>query len=105
MVERSHRQLKDALRARLAGVNWYQHLPWVLLGLRAAPKEDSAVSSAELVYGASPSLPGEFLIGGEKAAAEFWQRLQAVEMPPTRKVTYADAAATPSRDLQEASPV
>ncbi len=105
MVERSHRQLKDALRARLAGVNWYQHLPWVLLGLRAAPKEDSAVSSAELVYGASPSLPGEFLIGGEKAAAEFWQRLQAVEMPPTRKVTYADAAATPSRDLQEASHV
>jgi transposase InsO family protein len=41
MVERAHRQIKDALRARLAGVEWPQHLPWVLLGLRAAPKEDA----------------------------------------------------------------
>jgi transposase InsO family protein len=51
MVERVHRQLKDALRARGAGPAWHSHLPWVLLGLRAAPKEDSAVSSAELVTG------------------------------------------------------
>ena len=39
MVERVHRQLKDALRAREAGADWPDHLPWVLLGLRAAPKE------------------------------------------------------------------
>ena len=31
MVERSHRQLKDALRACLAGPTWPDHLPWVLL--------------------------------------------------------------------------
>jgi transposase InsO family protein len=37
MVERFHRQLKDTLRARLAGAAWPDHLPWVLLGLRAAP--------------------------------------------------------------------
>ncbi len=49
LVERTHRQIKDALRARLAGNRWPEHLPWVLFGLRAAPKEDSAVSSAELV--------------------------------------------------------
>jgi hypothetical protein len=41
LVERTHRQLKDALRARQAGVDWPAHLPWVLLGLRAAPKEVS----------------------------------------------------------------
>ena len=35
-----HRQLKDSLRARLASTDWPSHLPWVLLGLRAAPKED-----------------------------------------------------------------
>jgi transposase InsO family protein len=52
IVERVHRQLKDALRSRLAGVLWPQHLPWVLLGLREAPKEDSGISSAELTYGA-----------------------------------------------------
>jgi hypothetical protein len=40
MVERCHRQLKDALRARSAVNDRPDHLPWVLLGLRAAPKED-----------------------------------------------------------------
>jgi transposase InsO family protein len=41
LVERTHRQIKDALRVRLAGNRWPEHLPWVLFGLRAAPKEDS----------------------------------------------------------------
>jgi transposase InsO family protein len=45
MVERAHGQLKAALRARLAGSRWPEHLPWVLLGLRTAPKEDSGVSA------------------------------------------------------------
>ncbi len=51
MVERVHRQLKEALRARAAGAAWHSHLPWVLLGLRAAPKEESGCSSAEMVLG------------------------------------------------------
>ena len=37
MVERTHQQLKDALKARLAATEWPQHLLWVLLGLCAAP--------------------------------------------------------------------
>jgi transposase InsO family protein len=61
LVERAHRQLKEALRSRLAGAAWPDHLPWALLGLRAAPKDDSNISSAELVYGAPLVLPGEFL--------------------------------------------
>ena len=61
MVERFHRQLKDSLRARLAGTDWLSHLPWVLLGLRATPKEDSNVSSAELLYGCALTLPGELV--------------------------------------------
>ena len=59
MVERSHRQIKDALRARLASADWLSHLPWVLLSLRATPKDDSNISSAEMVYGSPLSLPGE----------------------------------------------
>jgi hypothetical protein len=35
MVERAHRQVKDALRAKLAGARWPEKMPWVLLGLRA----------------------------------------------------------------------
>ena len=49
MVERAHRQLKDALRVRTTGGNWASHLPWLLLGMWVAPKEDSNLFSAELV--------------------------------------------------------
>ncbi len=60
LVERFHRQLKDAFHARTAGTAWLEHLPWILLGLRAAPKEDAAVSAAEVVYGYPLALPGQF---------------------------------------------
>ncbi len=37
LVERFHRQLQEALRVRLDNQDWPSHLPWVMLGLRAAP--------------------------------------------------------------------
>jgi hypothetical protein len=61
LVERFHRTLKTALRAKLTGPNWIDVLPWVLLGVRTAPKEDLASSSAELVYGMPLTVPGDFL--------------------------------------------
>ena len=51
LVERFHRHLKSALRARLTGPNWMQELPWVLLEIRTAPKDDLGCSSADMVYG------------------------------------------------------
>jgi hypothetical protein len=60
LVERFHRHLKDALHTRMAGADWIQHLPLVLLGLRAAPCEDSGISAA--VYGCPLSLPGQFYL-------------------------------------------
>ena len=51
MIERYYCQLKDSLRARPASTDCPSHLPWVLLGLRAAPKEDLNVSAAKLLYG------------------------------------------------------
>jgi hypothetical protein len=57
MVERVHRQIKDALRALAAGPARSSHLPWVLLGLHDAPKEDSGTFSAELVFGSPLLLP------------------------------------------------
>ena len=60
MVERFHRQLKAALKARLTGSNWVDELPLVLLGLRSAPKEDLGCAPSELVYGTTIRLPGEF---------------------------------------------
>jgi hypothetical protein len=84
MIERAHRQLKDALPSRLAGVEWPQHLPWVLLGLRAAPKDSRAVSSAELVYGAAVSFPGQLRTSEERPVEEFVQLLKETVPPPTR---------------------
>jgi len=61
LVERFHRHLKSALKARLTGANWLDDLPWVLLGIRTAPKEDLDTSSAEMVFGAPLTVPGDFL--------------------------------------------
>ena len=61
LVERFHRHLKAALKARLTGPNWLNELPWVLLGIRTAPKEDLGCSSAEMVYGAPLTVPGDFV--------------------------------------------
>ena len=61
LVERFHRHLKTSLKARLTSANWLDELPWVLLGIRTAPKEDLQASSAELVYGAPLSVPGDSL--------------------------------------------
>lgn len=63
LCERFHRSLKAALRASLKDSSWVDRLPWVLLGLRSAPKEDLQASSAQLVLGQSVRVPGEFLAG------------------------------------------
>jgi hypothetical protein len=100
MIERAHRQIKDALRSRAAGDNWPAHLPWVLLGLRAAPKDDSNTSSAELVFGCRITVPGQFLDSPEPPAASFLEALQDVQPIPTRQRSYAEvAAALPSELL------
>ena len=51
MIERFHRSLKSALRARLAGSDWVSHPPLVMLGLWSAHKDDSGFYPAEAVYG------------------------------------------------------
>jgi cleavage and polyadenylation specificity factor subunit 1 len=77
VVERFHRRLKNALRARLAAADWPLHLPWVMLGLRAAPREDSGVSAAELVFGAPLTLPAPIVDAAEPPPAIFVRQLQA----------------------------
>jgi transposase InsO family protein len=106
MVERFHRQLKASLRARLEGPDWLAQLPWVLLGLRAAPKEDCALSSAEMVYGTPLTLPGEFLDSQEPPAASFLQnlrqRMSAFQPPPVRSPPRLDGEVSAPGPLQEA---
>ena len=61
MVEKFHRNLKEALKARLLDNDWILALPWVMLGIRTAPEDDLNCSAAEMVFGSTLTLPGEFI--------------------------------------------
>lgn len=62
MIERWHRSLKAAIMCHTGSKCWIDILPAVLLGLRSSIKEDCDASPAEMVYGATLRLPGEFFV-------------------------------------------
>jgi hypothetical protein len=106
MVERFHRQLKDALRARLQGQDWVSQLPWVRLGLRATPKEKANISSAEMVYGTALTLPGEFLDTPEAEVERWVEKLKseaASFSPPSTTTGLAMEAAEVPHNCSSAS--
>jgi len=95
MVEHSHSHLKNMLRARLAASNWLDHLPWVLLGLRSAPKEESGISSAELVFCQPLSLPGGFVDAVEPTAVVFLEKMRVSKVPPNLMSSGLKASSRP----------
>jgi hypothetical protein len=103
LVERAHRRLKEALKAKLAGGNWPSHLPRILLGLRSSPREDSGLSMAELVYGSPLSLPGSLVTTSEPPPELFGQQLRsAVPCVATRQLPESQSAASLPKSLLEA---
>jgi hypothetical protein len=74
LVERLHRRLKEAVKARLAAANWLEHLPWVLLGIRSSPWDDSGISASEMVYGTPLTLPG-IIINSQEQPPDFFVQL------------------------------
>ena len=59
LVERFHRTLKNALRCAVRmSESWAKSLPWVLLGIRNAPRGDTSTSTAEVLYGTPLRVPG-----------------------------------------------
>ena len=77
LVERFHHALKTSLCARLAGPDWVDHLPLIMLDLGTIPKFDSDFSAAKALYGDPPCLPGEFLDPDELPPAVFLDRIQS----------------------------
>ncbi|XP_064472589.1 uncharacterized protein LOC135387172 [Ornithodoros turicata] len=83
--------------AHLDGSRWTEHLPLVLLGIRAAVKHDLGCSSAELVYGISIRLPADifnhrpYSQPSPLAPSDYAQRLKAalsrLRLTPTRAVS------------------
>ena len=63
MIERLHRTLKASLTAH--GISWTLALPFALLGLRSAVKEDLKCSAAEMLYGCTLRLPADLLAAPE----------------------------------------
>lgn len=91
LVERFHRQLKAALKAQQHPEHWTESLPLVLLGIRTALKEDIACTAAEMLYGSTLRLPGEFFTPdtrGDTDPAAYVARL---------KSTMTSLRATPPR--------
>ncbi|XP_077519754.1 uncharacterized protein LOC144129445 [Amblyomma americanum] len=78
MVERLQRQLKAALTARLDREHWADHLPMVLLGLRAVFRRDLGCSAAELVFGAPLRLRADLFVASASSSQslQYLQRLQ-----------------------------
>ncbi|XP_066958084.1 uncharacterized protein [Macrobrachium rosenbergii] len=61
LVEHFHSSLKASLMARCTAEDWKYQLPWVLLGLRTAPRANGDPSVAEKIYGEPFVVPGELV--------------------------------------------
>ncbi|XP_054015951.1 uncharacterized protein LOC128896608 [Hylaeus anthracinus] len=69
LVEKWHRSFKTAIICHKDN-EWTEILPTVLLGLRTSFKEDINATAAEVIYGSSIRLPGEFFKQGERSDPE-----------------------------------
>jgi cleavage and polyadenylation specificity factor subunit 1 len=88
LVENWHRSMKNALKAHLTD-RWTEVLPTVLLGMRSAFRDSIQATTAEMVYGTTLTLPGEFFTPTppDYNAADFVrnlkQHMQALSPTPT----------------------
>ncbi len=107
MVERCHWQLKDALRAHLAGPDWSLRLPWVLrllMGLRAAPTEDKGLWQPRSFSVLPWSCPSRSWTQISHRWREFIPKLwQSVPPPTSHPISYAQMVVKPPAALMLAA--
>lgn len=79
MIERLHRTIKTALKCNNAN-DWVDCLPTILLAHRSILKEDIQATPAELVYGTTLRLPGEFFEQSNKVIpqSEYVKELKTI---------------------------
>ncbi|GFY14413.1 transposon Tf2-9 polyprotein [Trichonephila clavipes] len=91
-IERTHRTLKAAIRAHNS-VKWTQTLPTVLLGLRSALRSDTNYTIAQIFYGQTIRLPGEFfekpknVLDTDTFAEELQKQMDQLQPLKTRRQT------------------
>ncbi|CAH8490858.1 unnamed protein product [Dicrocoelium dendriticum] len=93
LVERFHRQLKASLCAS-SDPSWSENISLVLLGIRSSIKADLQCAPAELVYGTTLKLPGEFVSPPASSgmpppnfASSLAQRMRSLRPTPPREQT------------------
>ena len=97
MVERIHRTLKAALCARGGVAAWKDHLPWVLLGMRAAPREETGVLAAEAALQQQLVVPGQLSPPSERPVNMEELPVPLAVIPATGR-SYTQAATTSPLD-------
>ncbi|XP_037929435.1 uncharacterized protein LOC119687791 [Teleopsis dalmanni] len=108
ILERFHRTLKAALKCK-SNQRWTEELPLILLALQSVFKDDIQASPAEMVYGTSLKLPGEFFektshIGCDSEFAIFLRETMD-QLCPVPGSNHAKAKTFVQRDLQTCSHV
>ena len=95
LVEPFHHSLKTSLQARLAGPDWFNPFPLVIVGLQTTPHDKPGFSSAKAVYGAPLCFPEEFLNSEDLPPREFLDRiqsaLQSLTLPPSHHTAPSSA--------------
>ena len=109
MIERWHRTLKASLMCNRE-TPWLTLLPTVLLGLRTAYKEDIKASAAEMLYGTTLRLPGEFFPNIDEPTdpytfvTKFREHMQKVRAKPAAHHSNSKSAFV-HKDLQTSTHV
>lgn len=75
LVERFHRRLKRSLISQADTSKCSDALPLVPHGIRSTIKEDIGCTSAELIYGTTPTLPGQLVNQDTNDPTRFASRL------------------------------
>ena len=91
MIERFHRHLKASFTASSDSSKWTDLLPLILLNIRCTLKQDLQCTPAQLVYGTTLHLPGQF----------FTPSCPDKQLDPT---IYADRLSSYMQQLCPASP-
>jgi hypothetical protein len=107
LVERLHRQLKASLTCHAE--TWTEALPLVLLGLRTAWRDDLQATTAELIYGQTLRLPGEFFNPSKSRLSdpEFIQQFRKLmnDLRPTPTSSHGNKQIFTFRNLETCSHV
>ena len=103
-----HRTLKSAIMCH-SGQKWTEALPLVVLSIRTSYNEDLQSSAAELVYGETLRVTGEFLIPAtpKVEASIFIQQLHrhTDQLRPTPAARHASPATFIHKDLLDSTHV